>query len=142
MQDVYVGREAMVQVMLNFAGEAAEFRDKTAQYPELVHLVESRTHVADFLQNGAESNVCRGGINEGRINQGQPVSDKRPEVGSKFGGQTLGMPEKSNDSLWVTIKYFRIGRTQFVFPQIETVHYLHRSGPVSPQNARETQFRG
>ena len=80
VQDVYVGREAMVQVMLNFAGEAAEFRDKTAQYSKLVHLVESRTHVADFLQNGAESNVCRGGINEGK-NQSRPTG-----FGQEIGG--------------------------------------------------------
>ena len=113
----------MVQVMLNFAGEAAG-PGQNGPVPQLVHLVESRTHVADFLQNGAESNVCRGGINEGRINQGQPVSDKRPEVGSKFGGQTLGMSEKSYDSLRVLIKYFRIGSTQFVLPQIEPVHYF------------------
>jgi len=33
VQNVYVGREAMVQVMLNLAGEAPEFRDETTQYP-------------------------------------------------------------------------------------------------------------
>ena len=93
-----------------------------------MHLVESRTHVADFLQDGAEGDVCRSRINEGRIDQGQPVANEGAEVGSKFGGQTLGMSEKSNDSLRVLIKYFRIGRTQFVTPQIEPVHYLHRSG--------------
>jgi hypothetical protein len=30
VQNVYVSSEAMVKVMLNFAGEATEFRDETA----------------------------------------------------------------------------------------------------------------
>jgi hypothetical protein len=59
IQRVHIGGVAVIVFVLHQAGEAVEFGDEAAEHAELVHLLESGMHGADFGEDGAETGRWR-----------------------------------------------------------------------------------